>query len=368
MARRAEFLTIQKRGDAKVGTKQPEAGDPLAVAADGTVAVAAFELPISAALSAESRARLAAMLSSAGRMNMPEAGAFAEEAGFRSAVDGFRKMLDDNMAGPGSERLLETFPVDIAPGRISGVPVEVFTPKAQMDEERVLINLHGGAFYAGATYVARMEAIPLAHKGNFRVVSVDYRQGYEHKFPAASEDVTAVYAELLKDYAPGQIGICGTSAGGMLTAQATAWILELGLPAPGALGVFSAGTGGSGDGAYFSAIGTGKHPPDEAMASITGARFGYFAGTRADDYLVNPNIAPADFRAKFPPTLLITGTRAFDLSPALATHRALAQAGVEASLHVFDGLGHAFFYDAVAPESVDAYDTIVRFFRKHLSR
>jgi acetyl esterase/lipase len=351
-----------------MAAKQPGAGDLLAVAADGTVTVAPFELPVSAALSDAGRARLAAMLSSPGRMNMPEASAFAEEAEFTAAVDGFRKMLDDNMAAPGSERLLETFPVDIAPDRIGGVPVEVFTPKAQMDEDRVLINLHGGAFYAGATYVARMEAIPLAHKGRFRVVSVDYRQGYEHRFPAASEDVATVYAELLKNYAPGQIGICGTSAGGMLAAQATAWILEHGLPAPGAIGVFSAGTGGSGDGAWFSAIGTGKHPPDEAMASIAGARFGYFAGTRADDHLVNPNIAPIDFRSKFPPTLIITGTRAFDLSPALATHRALVQAQVEASLHVFDGLGHAFFYDAVAPESVDAYDTITRFFRKHLSR
>ena len=83
---------------------------------------------------------------------------------------------------------------------------------------------------------------------------------------------------------------------------------------------------------------------------------------------MNPNAAPADFRAKFPPTLLITGTRAFDLSPALATHRALFQAGVDAQLHVFDGLGHCFYYDAMTPESLDAYDTIIRFFRKHLGR
>jgi acetyl esterase/lipase len=72
------------------------------------------------------------------------------------------------------------------------------------------------------------------------------------------------------------------------------------------------------------------------------------------------------FRAQFPPTLLITGTRAFDMSPAIATHRALVQAGVDASLHVFDGLGHCFYYDATAPEGADAYQTIVGFFRKQL--
>jgi acetyl esterase/lipase len=70
----------------------------------------------------------------------------------------------------------------------------------------------------------------------------------------------------------------------------------------------------------------------------------------------------------FPPTLIITGTRAFDLSPALATHRALVQANVDASLHVFDGLGHCFYYDASTPESLDAYNTMIRFFRMRLSR
>ncbi|CAN7648725.1 alpha/beta hydrolase [Phenylobacterium sp. LjRoot225] len=349
-------------------SEQPKPGDMLEVGVDGTVSVGAFQLPLSAALSARNKAQLAAMLGSPQRINLVDAKDFTSEAEFKIAVDAMRQMLDEGLARPGSERLLETFPVDIAPDRIGGVPVEVVTPKEGLDPERVLINLHGGAFYSGATYVARMESIPLAHMGRFRVVSVDYRQGYEHRFPAASEDVAAVYAELLKDYAPRQIGICGASAGGMLTAQATAWIIEHGLPTPGAIGVFSAGTGGAGDGDYFAAVGSGKYPPDRIMTSIIEAEVGYFAGARSDDPLVNPNISPEAFRARFPPTLLITATRAFDLSPALATHRALCQAGVEASLHVFDGLGHSFFYGAATPEAVDAYETIIRFFRKHLAK
>ena len=333
-------------------TQLQETGRWLEVKEDGTVQVPQFELPLSAALSNEARALMAMALRNALRMTIPSAADFNSEAEFKPVVDAFRKSLDEGLAGPQSQRLLARFPVQIAPGRLGGVPVETFTPLEGVDEERVLINLHGGAFYAGAIYVARMESIPMAHKGRFRVVSVDYRQGYEHKFPAASEDVAAVYAALLKDYSPGQIGIFGGSAGGILTAQATAWILEKGMPPPGGIGIFGAGTGGSGDSAYFSAIGTGQRPPDEAMTSLCSAKVGYFANTRPDDYLVNPNIAPQAFRAKFPPTLIITGTRAFDLSPALATHRALVQANVDASLHVFDGLGHCFYYDAMTPESV----------------
>jgi acetyl esterase/lipase len=349
-------------------SQQPKPGETLEVDPDGTVSVGGFQLPLSAALSARNRAQLAAMLSSPQRIELVDPKAVKTEAEFKVAVDAFRRSLDDGLVRPGSEALLAAFPVDIAADRIGGVPVEVFTPREGADQDRVLINLHGGAFYAGATFVARMESIPVAHQGKFRVVSVDYRQGYEHKFPAASEDVAAVYTELLKDYAPRQIGIYGASAGGMLTAQATAWILQHGLPAPGAIGVFSAGTGGSGDGDYFSAIGSGKYPPDNILTNVMEAEIGYFSGARADDPLVNPNVAPEAFRARFPPTLLITGTRAFDFSPALATHRALCQAGVEASLHVFDGLGHTFFMDAVTPEAVDAYETIIRFFRKHLAK
>jgi acetyl esterase/lipase len=341
-------------------------GDRLEVDEDGVIHVPAFQLPPSAALSEASRRSLAAVVASAQKITIPRAREFTSEADFKAAVDAFRQTVDLGFARPMAEMLLQAFPVDVAPGRIAGVPVETFTPLDGVDGDRVLINLHGGAFCSGAVYGGRVEAIPIAHLGKFRVVSVDYRQGYEHKFPAASEDVAAVYAELLKTYPAGRIGIYGGSAGGVLTAQATAWILEQGLPAPGAIGIFGAGTGGQGDSDYFAAIGTGRRAPNVEMAPIADASVGYFSDASDADPLVNPNVAPEAFRARFPPTLLITATRAFDLSPAIATHRALVQAGVEASLHVFDGLGHCFHFNAASPEGADANQTIVRFFRKHL--
>lgn len=342
-------------------------GGRLQVDADGTIHVPAFRLPLSAALSERARQSLAMALSRTQQIIIPRARDFANAADFKAAVDAFRTNVDEAFARPGAERLAQAFPVNISPGRIGGVPVEEFTPPEGLDEQRVLINLHGGAFYAGAIYNARMESIPIAHLGKFRVVSVDYRQGYEHKFPAASEDVAAVYAELLKTYPAERIGIYGGSAGGVLTAQATAWILQHGLPAPGAIGILGSGTGGCGDSDYFGAIGTGWSPPAMELGRLADATVGYFSEASDDDPLVNPIVAPEAFRARFPPTLLITGTRAFDMSPAIATHRALVQAGVDAQLHVFDGQGHCFYYDASSPEGADANQTIIRFFRKHLT-
>jgi len=346
--------------------EMPMMQNELQVGADGTVQVPAHALPLSAALSDRSRASLAADLSRTPRMGMPRAEDFTTEADFKVVVDGFRANVDMLFGRPMSEGLLDAFPVNIAAARMGGVPVEEFRPLSGLDSARVLINLHGGAFYAGATYVSRIESIPMANLGKFRVVSLDYRQGYEHKFPAASEDTCAVYEELLESFAPTQIGIYGGSAGGVLTAQATAWILQHGLPAPGAIGIFGAGTGGQGDSDYFGAIGTGQRPPMRFLDSLAGASVGYFSNASDADPLVNPCIAPVSFRAQFPPTLMVTATRAFDMSPAIATHRALVQAGVDASLHVFDGLGHCFYYDATAPEGADAYQTMIRFFRKHL--
>ena len=346
--------------------EQCSTNDELKVDADGTVHVPAHRLPLSAALSDRSRASMAAALNRTPRMTIPRAEDFTTEADFKATVDGFRSNIDQVFARTMSDRLLDAFPVEITQKQIGGVAVEEFTPSGTLDGERVLINLHGGAFYSGATYIGRIESIPLSNLGACRVVSVNYRQGYEHKFPAASEDVCAVYEALLKSFAATQIGIYGGSAGGALTAQATAWILQRGLPAPGAIGIFGAGTGGAGDSAYFGAIGTGQRPPQSLLGRLAAASVGYFSNASDSDPLVNPCVAPIAFRAKFPPALLITATRAFDMSPAIAMHRALVQAGVDASLHVFDGLGHCFYYDATAPEGADAYQTIVRFFRKHL--
>src|SRR3569833_2821876 len=91
----------------------------------------------------------------------------------------------------------------------------------------------------------------------------------------------------------------------------------------------------------------------------------YLAGTDRKDPLVSPGSSP-EVLGKFPPTLVITGTRGFEVSGAIYTHAQLVKLGVEADLHVWDGLFHGFFYNPDVPESRDCYDVIVRFFNRHL--
>jgi len=235
----------------------------------------------------------------------------------------------------------------------------------------VLIEVHGGSFMLGAVYGGRLESMPIASLGKIKVIAVDYRQGPEHKFPAASEDVAAVYRELLKDYRPENIGIFGCSGGGVMTAQSTAWIQKEGLPSPGALGMFCAAAESVSGGdsrfwalpmdVFFSAAPPppAPNPPPFPMA--------YFSDVDAHDPMVAPVFHP-DVLAKFPPTLLITGTRSLDLSSVAHTHTQMAKLGVESYFYAWEGMWHAFMYDVEVPEAQDAFDVIVKFFDKQLGR
>jgi acetyl esterase/lipase len=346
-------------------SKSAQPAQAYSVTPEGVITVPSFDLPLSAALSPQAAALQAQAYSNSGGLSMVNFDLLETEETYKAAVDAFRTGVDEMFAKPLAVRLLTQFPVTIEASRIGNIPVEIFTPVGGAEEDRVLINLHGGAFCSGVTYVARIESIPVAHLGGYRVISVDYRQGYEHKFPAATEDVAAVYAELLKTYPASRIGLYGGSAGGSLTLQVVAWLLDHGIEPPGAIAVLGAGAGGNGDGDYFSAIGTAARPPIDAF-NQRGKKFGYFSEVGSDSALVNPLIAGKAILAKYPPSLFITGTRAFDLSPAIATQRALFQAGIDTELHVFDGMGHCFYYDTALPESLDAYDTLLRFFQKYL--
>jgi epsilon-lactone hydrolase len=249
------------------------------------------------------------------------------------------------------------------------VPTRIVTPHGKSyDPDRVLINLHGGAFSLCANACAMLESIPVSVLGSYKVVTVNYREAPEAKHPAAVEDVASVYSELLKHYKPNHIGIYGCSAGGALTAQAASWLPAHGLPQAGAVGIFGAGAVRfeSGDSAWVAAYIDGSFPPPPRPgAPRPDMTHGYFAGADMKDAIISPALHP-DTLAKFPPTLIITGTRAMDMSPAVYTNSQLIKAGVHSTLIVGEGMGHCYIYQSQLPEAQDGVQAIVNFFRENL--
>ncbi len=346
----ATTALAQAPGAPKVGIDQ-----------DGTVHAPAMSVPVSSLLSPQAQAYVAEHLH---QMQQPE---------MLGEKDGVPIFMQPYLA---RQRVL--FPHDKVDTQLGGVHVYDYTPKAGVAPEnsnRVLINLHGGGFMACFPGCAELESIPLTALGRIRVVAVDYRQGPKHRFPAASEDVAAVYRELLKTYRPQNIGIYGCSAGGMLTGMSVAWFQAHGLPRPGAIGIFCAGStvsssGFGGDADFFAGpIGDARPPAPwpPARPGAQGSALPYLAGTDPKDPLVSPAASDAVL-GQFPPTLIITGTRGFELSSAVYTHTQLVRLGVDADLHVWEGLFHGFFYNPDVPESRQAYDVMWKFFDKRLAR
>jgi acetyl esterase/lipase len=149
-----------------------------------------------------------------------------------------RSRTDEWQTGAG-EKSKAAYPVRIESMTIGGVPVRNVTPldATPVHLDRVLINVHGGGFDSDSGSFT--ESIPIANLTHTRVVAVLYRLAPEHPFPAAVDDTVAVYRELLKSYKPSHIGLYGTSAGAVLTAEVAVRLKQLNLPLPAALGIFS---------------------------------------------------------------------------------------------------------------------------------
>jgi len=146
----------------------------------------------------------------------------------------------------------------------------------------------------------------------------------------------------------------------VLTAQSVAWFQKEGLPRPGAVGMFCAA------GSYWEEGDSG--PIAGAMYGLptgTSKENAYFKDADPNDPLVFP-IRSNKLLAKFPPSLLIASVRDMALSSVVQMHSRLVALGIDADLHVWEGLGHAFFFDPSLPESREVYNVTVKFFDLHL--
>ena len=162
------------------------------------------------------------------------------------------------------------------------------------------------------------------------------------------------------------MAIFGSSAGGNLTLAMVLRARQENLPLPAAIA------------------------PGTPMSDLTNAGDSFHTNAMVDNVLVAPG-ASCDRRAAlyvgkhdpkdpllspvygdvkgFPPTILTTGTRDLLLSNTVRMHRRLRQAGVEASLQVYEGQSHAHYYrDVEAPETREAFEEIAGFFDRHLAR
>lgn len=263
-----------------------------------------------------------------------------------------RKLIGAMQETMGAE-LQKRYDVRVEASTIAGVPVRIVYPKGLTDLGKgpVLLNLHGGGFALDSGSLT--ETIPVAARTGLPVVAVLYRLSPEHPYPAALDDALAVYDALEKNRPASRIAVFGTSAGACLSAQLVAKLASLDRPMPAALGFLS----GSAD---LSVRG-------DSESWMPGPGFEWVAAYAGKMPLTDPVLSPikGDI-SRFPPTLLMTSSRDFLLSPTAIFARALTEKSVDTRLVMFDGLPHAFWAYMAIPESDQANELVARFLKEKL--
>lgn len=229
------------------------------------------------------------------------------------------------------------------PIRLDGFTAEWIIP-ARADPRRRIVYLHGGGWFAGSTGTHRHLLDLLASATGRSVMSVDYRMAPEYPFPASLDDARTAFgwARLNGPDGPGTVthlALLGDSAGGNLSAALVVDLLRRGKPVPDALGL-------------LSPVLDFRRPKQAAQGlddvtctadSLIEISRSYLQdATTVDDPLVSPSAADAAVLARFPATLIQTGSQEYLRDQDVAFAASLWNQGVIVQLSVWAGQPHAF--------------------------
>jgi epsilon-lactone hydrolase len=223
-------------------------------------------------------------------------------------------------------------PVDI--GGVAGIEVTV----NGSESENVILYLHGGVYVIGTAASTVPLVSELVRRTGARAITLDYRLGPEHPYPAAVDDARAAYEGLLaQGVAPSHIAVAGESAGGGLAVVMLLALREAGLPLPSCAYVMSP---------YVDLTLSGETLAEKRDADPVLTPEGL--RVRVPDYVVgadasDPHISPifGDLTG-LPPLLIHVGSHEILLSDAVRLAERAAIADVAVTLEVTPGVPHVF--------------------------
>ena len=223
------------------------------------------------------------------------------------------------------------------------LPVRIYTPKSGAGPWPVIVYYHGGGWVIANKDVYDAGARALSKMANAVVVSVDYRQGPEHRFPAAHDDAIATYEWALKNAASikgdsTKLALAGESAGGGLAVATAIAARDRKLQMPVAIvSVYPiAGT----DTMTASYLENAEAKPlNRSMMSWFFDNYLKSSQDRADPRV---NLVAADLHG-LPPTTIINA----QIDPLRSEGEDLASrlgaAGVDVQQKTYEGVTHEFF-------------------------
>jgi epsilon-lactone hydrolase len=200
---------------------------------------------------------------------------------------------------------------------------------------RVILYLHGGAFFMGSPASYRNRAMRLSYRCDAEVFVPDYRLAPEHPYPAAFDDAFAAWEFVQRCRPDTPIFVAGDSAGGGLGLSLLVRLRDLGMAMP--------------DGAFLLSPWTdltvsGASVDENRSRDLWFTRrhleiwAGYYAaGADRRSPYVSPVFADV---SGLPPLLLLVGQDELLLDDALRVRDAATIAGTDVRVHLGEGMQH----------------------------
>lgn len=268
------------------------------------------------------------------------------------------------MVADGKDLAAETAKLNVVAKDVTwgeGLLARIYIPEDKKTDETlpVIVYYHGGGWVIANIDVYDASPRSLAHKARVIVVAPEYRQGPEHKFPAAHDDAFAAYQWVLMKAASWggdikKVTLLGESAGANLAANVAIMARDKDVQMPkGMVLVYPVAQ---------TDMMTESYQKNENAKPLNKAMMQWFVKNE----LSQENLK--DFRIDLihanlkglPPTTVITAEIDPLMSDGKMLANALKDAGVDTSYKNYEGVTHEFFgMAAVVADADDAQEYAV---------
>lgn len=233
----------------------------------------------------------------------------------------------------------------------NGVPVIDVKPKGWVDNDKVIVYLHGGLIVSNADSTLGT-AVLIANTTGYRVVSVDYANGLNARWQQATNQVVSVVRNL------NNVTVYCGSAGCAVGFSALLKMRDQGFKMVDNIVAVSGWFDLTESGDTYNTLKT-KDPLQSYEKHLKVPVQIYTGSTNMKHAYVSP--VYGEFTG-FPPTLIIGGTKDLFLSGFLRMYQAMDKSDVAVKLDLYEGMTHSFVSKQYTlPESKLAFQKIKEF-------
>jgi acetyl esterase/lipase len=259
-------------------------------------------------------------------------------------------------------RPLERLEEHRVPGAAGPLAARLHVPHGLQGPRPLILYFHQGGCVIGNLDWCESFCSVLATGARAPVLSIDYRKGPEHRFPAAQEDAWAVYRWALEHAGevggdPARIGVGGDSAGGSLAARVAQRARDEHAATPAFQLLIYPWLVGRADNDAYRDFGSCYPLSVEGMAWF----LRHYLNDESE--LVDPRLSPGlrEDLSGLAPALVYTA--GFDLlcDEGADYAKRLEAAGVPVTFRCYESLTHSFTsFGGAAPAAARAQDEIAR--------